>query len=269
MEISLFDIAVAVTLIVLLLIGLLRGFHKLFFGLVASLIAIVLAVTLTGPISNTIIENTQLDDQLVTTLAQPISAKMPYGTYTLVYADTDADPQTPDVLGFYEGAEWHEFKDLFTSSSVQKMSPVLEKMIIKQYPDDASQLSFVLIFSKLLSALIVSIVVFIVLWLVLGLIFTILKRLLKKAVGGTYIGHFLDRVLGAVFGVIIGWVCIMVVLCVIQILSPMPFMQPVTDYINASISGPILIKYNFLFQLVGASINVGALAGKVGLAVGA
>ena len=254
--------------VLFLIIGLVLGMRRMLFGIVAAIVAIVLAAVVMAPLGNAVMDGTQWDDKLTSSLAQSFSAKMPNGNQTLVYADADGDPSTPDELGFFVEGTWNPFANALEGGSASGLASMVESSIRKTYTQEeatSNPKTYILIMSEKLTKVIFYAVSFFLLWIVFGVAFWALGKLVKHFVTGTYAGKLVDKVLGAVIGVAVIWVIIMLVFSVFDIVAAIPqasgVMATVTDMINDSMLGSLIAKNNIIAQLINVPQIVASLGG--------
>lgn len=254
--------------VLFLIIGLLLGMRRMLFGIVAAIVAIVLAAVVMAPLGDAVMKGTGLDEKLTSSLAQSLSAKMPNGNQTLVYADADGDPETKDELGFFADGVWHPFADSLEGGSVPWLAKTIESSIRKTYTQEESvsnPKTYILIMSEKLTTVIFYAVAFLILWIVFGVAFWGLGKLVKHFVTGTYAGKLVDKVLGAVIGVAVIWVIIMLVFSLFDIVSAIPqaagVMSTVNDMISSSTIGSLISQNNFIAQIINVPKIVASLGG--------
>ena len=258
------DIVVVALVLIMTIVGIKRGFVKTVMGLATSVLVIVIAVLAVTPLTNAIVEGTELDDMLNDELGKSISEKLPNAYAKIYYFDTDGD----DVkeLIYEIDSERHPYDEIM-GSSILKSVGNLAKPLVEDKVDMEDADSWVYFIDAITSSItgyIFLVGMFIVLLIVVRLLMAILIKLLKKAVSRLYIAHFLDKVLGGIFGLAVGALIIFVVLTIIQVLAPMEFMSVV----NTELANTTLVKFimdsNFLYTFIAEKIDVTGLLGNVG-----
>ncbi len=266
MSFGIVDIVIIALAVLFGLVGLIRGFRKSVFGLFASLVAFVGAIVLSGVFTDLIIENTTWDDSLVNLLATKLSPNFTYGGAILEYVL--AETGDAQVLGFYDGLVWHPFVDMLEGTALGSsiVSGWITDLTMSFYPYEAAaaQLTFPVVLGTIIVKYSFLLVMYILVYILLMIVVSLLNRFFKRIVSATYIGHFLDKVLGFLLGVALAWVILMIILTVMQVLSGLSFMASINEMVSASMLGPYLVEYNFLYQLLDSLWGIGALGAKIG-----
>ena len=258
------DIVVVALVLVMTIVGIKRGFVKTIMGLATSVLVIVIAILAVTPLTNAIVEGTELDDMLNAELEKPLSEKLPNAYAKVYYYDTDGD----DVkeLVYEIDSERHPYDEIMGSSLLKFVGNLAKPLVEDKVDmnDSESSVYFIDAITSSITGYVFLVGMFIVLLIVVRLLMAILMKLLKKAVSRLYIAHFLDKVLGGVFGLAVGALIVFVVLTILQILAPMEFMSVV----NAELAKTTLVSFimdnNFLYSFIAEKIDVSGLLGNIG-----
>jgi len=189
------DVLVVALLLLFAVVGAKKGIIKMSFGLITMVAVFLGSLLLVSPVSKVLINNTNLDNQLMSALERPIGTKLP-GSYSFVYYhDLDNDPETPDELVIDKDNIPMPYDYVFEGTIYQQfglhklMRPMVENTL-KNGDSDRIYLVDAITFS--IASIIIMAATFIVLIIVLRIIMAILMRLLKKS-GGKPVYRVLPR----------------------------------------------------------------------------
>lgn len=272
------DIVLVAIVVITIFLGVKRGFVKSLVGLVSTAIIIAVAVLATSPLTQLIVAGTNLDDQLAETLEQPLAEKLPNAYATVYYTDYDNDPVTDVELVYKIDGEEHLFNEIFDDNAIIKqlglvklIRPSVEKILEQQaqnenidLDDYSNTISFVDGVTVPIATAIITVIVFIALLIVTKIVLWILLKIFKKIVSRLYIAHFIDRMLGGIFGLAMGALLVLILLTILQLLSPLSFMEPVNDFLDKSVVTKFLMDNNILYRFVSEKIDLESIMSKIG-----
>lgn len=272
------DIVLVAIVVITIFLGVKRGFVKSLVGLVSTAIIIAVAVLATSPLTQLIVAGTNLDDQLAETLEQPLAEKLPNAYATVYYTDYDNDPVTDVELVYKIDGEEHLFNEIFDDNAIIKqlglvklIRPSVEKILEQQaqnenidLDDYSNTISFVDGVTVPIATAIITVIVFIALLIVTKIVLWILLKIFKKIVSRLYIAHFIDRMLGGIFGLAMGALLVLILLTILQLLSPLSFMEPVNDFLDKSVVTKFLMDNNILYRFVSEKIDLESIISKIG-----
>lgn len=252
------DVILVAVLLLFVVIGAKKGFVKMTLGLVVSLAVLVGSIVLVTPITKVLIDNTNLDNQLMSAINDPIAAKLPGSYTTLYYYDLDGDPETEDELVCDKDGSPMPYDLVFDGTVYKKFNlhklikPMVESAL-KNGDNDHIYLVDALTFS--IASIIITSATFVVLLIVLRIILAIIMKLLSKAVSSLYVAHFFDKLLGAVFGLAMGAVIVIVIITLVQLFQNVAFMEPVITAIDRSYLTKLAMDNNFVYTLIAQKLN--------------
>ena len=272
------DIVLVAIVVITIFLGVKRGFVKSLVGLVSTAIIIAVAVLATSPLTQLIVAGTNLDDQLAETLEQPLAEKLPNAYATVYYTDYDNDPVTDVELVYKIEGEEHLFNEIFDDNAIIKqlglvklIRPSVEKILEQQaqnenidLDDYSNTISFVDGVTVPIATAIITVIVFIALLIVTKIVLWILLKIFKKIVSRLYIAHFIDKMLGGIFGLAMGALLVLILLTILQLLSPLSFMEPVNDFLDKSVVTKFLMDNNILYRFVSEKIDLESIMSKIG-----
>ena len=272
------DIVLVAIVVITIFLGVKRGFVKSLVGLVSTAIIIAVAVLATSPLTQLIVAGTNLDDQLAETLEQPLAEKLPNAYATVYYTDYDNDPVTDVELVYKIDGEEHLFNEIFDDNAIIKqlglvklIRPSVEKILEQQaqnenidLDDYSNTISFVDGVTVPIATAIITVIVFIALLIVTKIVLWILLKIFKKIVSRLYIAHFIDKMLGGIFGLAMGALLVLILLPILQLLSPLSFMEPVNDFLDKSVVTKFLMDNNILYRFVSEKIDLESIMSKIG-----
>ncbi len=272
------DIVLVAIVVITIFLGVKRGFVKSLVGLVSTAIIIAVAVLATSPLTQLIVAGTNLDDQLAETLEQPLAEKLPNAYATVYYTDYDNDPVTDVELVYKIDGEEHLFNEIFDDNAIIKqlglvklIRPSVEKILEQQaqnenidLDDYSNTISFVDGVTVPIATAIITVIVFIALLIVTKIVLWILLKIFKKIVSRLYIAHFIDKMLGGIFGLAMGALLVLILLTILQLLSPLSFMEPVNDFLDKSVVTKFLMDNNILYRFVSEKIDLESIISKIG-----
>lgn len=272
------DIVLVAIVVITIFLGVKRGFVKSLVGLVSTAIIIAVAVLATSPLTQLIVAGTNLDDQLAEALEQPLAEKLPNAYATVYYTDYDNDPVTDVELVYKIDGEEHLFNEIFDDNAIIKqlglvklIRPSVEKILKQQAQNEnidldnySNTISFVDGVTVPIATAIITVIVFIALLIVTKIVLWILLKIFKKIVSRLYIAHFIDKMLGGIFGLAMGALLVLILLTIVQIISPLSFMEPVNDFLDKSVVTKFLMDNNILYRFVSEKIDLESIISKIG-----
>lgn len=272
------DIVLVAIVVITILLGVKRGFVKSLVGLVSTAIIIAVAVLATSPLTQLIVAGTNLDDQLAEVLEQPLAEKLPNAYATVYYTDHDNNPVTDVELVYMIDGEEKLFNEIFDDNAIIKqlglvklIRPSVEKILEQQAENEnidldnySNTISFVDGVTVPIATAIITVIVFIALLIVTKIVLWILLKIFKKIVSRLYIAHFIDKMLGGIFGLAMGALLVLILLTIVQLLSPLSFMEPVNDFLDKSVVTKFLMDNNILYRFVSEKIDLESIISKIG-----
>ena len=174
--------------------------------------------------------------------------------------------------------EEHLFNEIFDDNAIIKqlglvklIRPSVEKILEQQaqnenidLDDYSNTISFVDGVTVPIATAIITVIVFIALLIVTKIVLWILLKIFKKIVSRLYIAHFIDKMLGGIFGLAMGALLVLILLTILQLLSPLSFMEPVNDFLDKSVVTKFLMDNNILYRFVSEKIDLESIMSKIG-----
>ncbi|MDD4316696.1 MAG: CvpA family protein [Clostridia bacterium] len=260
-KINILDIVIIALTVLLLLFGIWRGMYKMLHGFISSTIALVIAILLTSTVVTFTVDNTQVDEKLVTLAAQPLS-KIPNSQQVVAFYDLDSNPDTAEELGFNPGSGPQPYTKLLEGTKFAFLSPIV-KPIVNKYVQANGATPFIRALVAVIIAYALSVAAFLILWILFFILVSIIFLILKKVVTATYIGYYLNKVVGGVLGVVISAALIFGFLTIIKLMGNYEQVIPVNRMIEESTVTKLLANKNFLYTLVADKIDVQSLIDKL------
>lgn len=212
------DIAIIAIIGLSVFMGYKKGLIGVAFKILSFLIAIVLAFVLSKPVTNYIIENTQFDDNLQTTIEQQLSAKDSENTVEKEENDM------PDIITDYISKQ------------------------IKEVTTEAQNEVAVLVSTNLTQA-IVNAICFITIFIVARIALFFLKFLAEAIAEIPLIKQF-NKLGGVLYGVLKGFFIVYLILAIVSVLAPIINVNSLLEMINTSLLANILYNNNLLLKIL-------------------
>jgi uncharacterized membrane protein required for colicin V production len=252
------DIVVVLLAVLFLVVGIKRALIKTLQGFLSSIIVIVLVVVSLVPVTNLVINGTELDNKLALELEVSFAEKIPNSYATIRYYDLNEDGT--DELIYEAGNEKHDYENIFEGSTLKflgvakLLQPRIEEQLNAENGPDEVLLISVLTetMTKYIFLAIMTVIMLIVYKLVLWLLF----KLLDKLSSNLYIMHFLNKTLGGIVGFLLGATVVLIIVTIIQLLAPMEFMAPVNTYLEQTTVTSFLMDNNFLLKFVQTNVDI-------------
>lgn len=247
---SYFDIGAAFVFFIALIVGLKRGLIKMVFGLLSSVAALVIAIMLVMPATSFIVEATPIDDLMVNAIEKPLASNYPILDSQLLYFNHDADPETPDILGFYYNETIHPLEDVLSQSSLLSFfSDDIIKYAANFMPEGGG--SFLRAFVSFIVAYALIPLTFIFIWIFAAVIFTIVSAILTKMVESFKIISLVDKLGGVVLSFVLAVVFLVIVVTGFDLLAGVEAMAGIKEsVINNSIVGALIDEFNPLSDYI-------------------
>lgn len=211
------DIIILALIALSIFIGYKRGLIKCAINVLSFFIAILVVILLTTPISNLIINNTKIDDNIKTTILEKID-------FNDVTAEdlklNENNSNSPEVVRDY-------INDL-TKGATDNVADVLAENI---------------------SIMIINIAVAIILFI--GTKFALMfVKVLADIVGKIPLIKQFNKAGGIIYGVASGIVRVYLILAVISIIVPVLANGSIIDAINSSMIGKVMYNNNILLKII-------------------
>ena len=208
------DIIILAVVVLSGFIGMKKGFTVCVVNLLAVIIALVLALLLCKPLANVIIQNTEIDENLQTTIA----SGLPMNGEEIAI---DANTNLPEGIKNYLSNTANTLNDA-KNNTIESVSRTLAEEII-------------------------IVVSFIVIFIVARAILLVVK-VLSKIVNKLPILKQLDKAGGFIVGLIEGLLFVYSMLAIISICAPAIANTPILDAINNSFAGKIMYNNNIVLN---------------------
>ncbi len=205
------DICIAIFLALSIFLGYKRGLVGLAFKIVSFLIAIIISLVLFYPISNFIINNTQIDDKIEQTIVSKFIKE--------------------------ENNEEENNKD---NNNIIKAK-------IEEAAEEVTE-NTVMVASKNISRTIINLGVIIILYIITRLVLLIFRSISDKLADLPIIKQF-NEAGGIIYGIVIGFLLVYIIFAIISLLSTLFNSQDLINYINQSFIGKIIYNNNLILKL--------------------
>ena len=210
------DLIILIIMVSSIFIGLKKGLISCIIDIAAVIVALILAILLCRPITNVVIENTNFDENLATTISQNIPL-----------SDTDFKVEANTNLP--EGI-------------VNYINSITEN--VNTSKDEA----FNAIGVELASG-IISIIVFIAIFVIVRLVLALIK-VVSKIIDKIPLLSQVNKVGGAICGAIEGAIIIYVIFAVISMIAPIISDTNLLELINSSNIGSIMYNNNLVLNSI-------------------
>lgn len=212
------DLIIVGLLALLVFLGYKKGLAKCAIKLLSTVIALVLALILFKPVSNWVINNTEIDDNIKSSITQ------------IIQKDVEEDGEVKDDTNLPETMVEHINEQIKTNVNNTKEAVV-----------DTASTEVSLIAVKVLVGFGIFIAVKIVLLIVLAIFSVITELPVIKQI---------DKAGGIVYGILETAVIVFVVFGIISAISPMIESTGLIEMINKSIIGSVLYNNNILMKII-------------------
>lgn len=210
------DLIILIIMVSSIFVGLKKGLISCIIDIAAVIVALILAILLCRPITNVVIENTNFDESLATTISQNIPL-----------SDTDFKVEANTNLP--EGI-------------VNYINSITEN--VNTSKDEA----FNAIGVELASG-IISIIVFIAIFVIVRLVLALIK-VVSKIIDKIPLLSQVNKVGGAICGAIEGAIIIYVIFAVISMIAPVISNTNLLELINSSNIGSIMYNNNLVLNSI-------------------
>lgn len=210
------DLIILIIMVSSIFVGLKKGLISCIIDIAAVIVALILAILLCRPITNVIIENTNFDESLATTISQNIPL-----------SDTDFKVEANTNLP--EGI-------------VNYINSITEN--VNTSKDEA----FNAIGVELASG-IISIIIFIAIFVIVRLVLALIK-VVSKIIDKIPLLSQVNKVGGAICGAIEGAIIIYVIFAVISMIAPVISNTNLLELINSSNIGSIMYNNNLVLNSI-------------------
>lgn len=215
------DVIILLIIALSVFIGYKRGLIKCAINVLSFFIAIIVVILLTTPISNLIINNTQIDDNIKATISEKIS-----------FSNVDVE----------------ELKlDENNSNSPEVVRDHINNMMTDLTKDATNNVADVL--AENISVMIINIAVAVVLFIVTKFALIFVKAL-ADILGKIPLIKQFNKAGGIIYGVVSGIVRVYLILAVISIIIPVLTDAPIIDAINSSMIGKGMYNNNILLKII-------------------
>lgn len=215
------DVIILLIISLSVFIGYKRGLIKCAINVLSFFIAIIVVILLTTPISNLIINNTQIDDNIKATISEKIS-----------FSNVDVE----------------ELKlDENNSNSPEVVRDHINNMMTDLTKDATNNVADVL--AENISVMIINIAVAVVLFIVTKFALIFVKAL-ADILGKIPLIKQFNKAGGIIYGVVSGIVRVYLILAVISIIIPVLTDAPIIDAINSSMIGKGMYNNNILLKII-------------------
>lgn len=213
------DLIIIAIMLLSIFLGYKKGLIKCAVNVLSFFIAILVVIILTTPISNLIINNTKIDDNIKSTIAEKID---------------------------FEDAEKIEL-DKENSNSPEIVIEYINNMVKESASDATANLRDVL--AENIAKMIINITVAILLFFGTKLILVFVK-VLADIVGKIPLVKQFNEVGGVIYGIASGIIKIYLILAVISIIVPLLTDATLVQAINSSMIGRIMYDNNLLLKII-------------------
>ena len=208
------DLIIIIIMVSSIFVGLKKGLISCIIDIAAVIVALILAIILCRPITNVVIENTNFDESLATTISQNIPL-----------SDTDfkveANTNLPDGIVDYINS-------------------------ITKNVNTSKEEAFNAIGVELASG-IISVIVFIAIFIIVRIILTLIK-VVSKIIDKIPLLSQVNKVGGAICGAIEGAIIIYVIFAAVSMIAPIISDTNLLELINSSNIGSIMYNNNLVLN---------------------
>lgn len=215
------DVIILVIIALSVFIGYKRGLIKCAINVLSFFIAIIVVILLTTPISNFIINNTKIDDNIKTTISEKIN-----------FSNVDVEE-----LKLNEN----------NSNSPEVVRDYINNMMTDLSKDATNNVADAL--AENISVMIINVAVAVILFI--GTKFALIfVKALADILGKIPIIKQFNKAGGIIYGVVSGIVRVYLILAVISIIIPVLTDAPIIDAINSSMIGKGMYDNNILLKIM-------------------
>lgn len=215
------DVIILVIIALSVFIGYKRGLIKCAINILSFFIAIIVVILLTTPISNCIINNTKIDDNIKTTISEKIN-----------FSNVDVEE-----LKLNEN----------NSNSPEVVRDYINNMMTDLTKDATNNVADAL--AENISVMIINVAVAVILFIVTKFALIFVKAL-ADILGRIPLIKQFNKAGGIIYGVVSGVVRVYLILAVISIIIPVLTDAPIIDAINSSMIGKGMYNNNILLKIM-------------------
>ena len=208
------DLIILAVVVLSGIIGMKKGFTVCIVNLVAVIVALVLALLLCKPLANVIIQNTEIDDGLQTTIASAL-------------------PMNGEEISFNENANLPEGIKNYLTNTASTINDAKNNTIESV--------------SRTLAEEIIIVISFIIIFVVARAVLLVVK-IVSKVINKLPVLKQLDKAGGFIVGLIEGLLFVYAMLAIISILAPAISTTPILGAINDSFAGKIMYNNNIVLN---------------------
>ena len=223
----LIDLLIILSIAVFTFLGYKKGLIKVAFGLLSFVVALVLALILYKPVSNVIINNTEIDEKISTSISGALQKKYnidPNAKNVQLQLDTESMKNLPEAITSYVS---EYTSDAISSTAGQLVENLADKITI----------------------LIINLGVLTILNVVIRLLL-LLAKALADVIAELPIIKQCDKFGGTVYGLLKGIISVYLVFAIILMFSPVLNIEQFTQSINDSYIGYFIYNNNILLNIL-------------------
>ena len=215
------DIIIVLLIVLSTFFGYKKGLVGVIFKIFSFLIAIVLMLILYKPVSNYVINNTDYDENIKTTISEKLSSK---DIDTGEMLKSDEENQYPEIVV--------EYVNKYAVEAVNE-----GKANIIEYVSDK------------LSIVIINVIIAIALFIAINLLLLVVQFLTRFIVKLTILKQF-DKTGGIIYGLLKGIISIYLILAILSICSALMPNSGILEMIQKSYLGNAMYNNNIILKLV-------------------
>ena len=208
------DLIIIVIMVSSIFVGLKKGLISCIIDIAAVIVALILAILLCRPITNLVIENTNFDESLATTISQNIPLS---DTDFKVEANTNLPEGIVDYINSITENVNTSKEEAFNAIGVEIASGII------------------------------SVIVFIAIFVIVRIILTLIK-VVSKIIDKIPLLSQVNKVGGAVLGAIEGAIIIYVIFAAVSMIAPVISDANLLELINSSNIGSIMYNNNLVLN---------------------
>ena len=208
------DLIIIVIMVSSIFVGLKKGLISCIIDIAAVIVALILAILLCRPITNLVIENTNFDESLATTISQNIPLS---DTDFKVEANTNLPEGIVDYINSITENVNTSKEEAFNAIGVEIASGII------------------------------SVIVFIAIFVIVRIILTLIK-VVSKIIDKIPLLSQVNKVGGAVLGAIEGAIIIYVIFAAVSMIAPVISDTNLLELINSSNIGSIMYNNNLVLN---------------------
>ena len=212
------DLVIVGIILICIFLGYKKGLTKSLIKIFSFIIAIIVAAILFKPVSNFIIQNTELDDNIKKSVVEALSGQT--NEEGLIKEDSNLPKAMVDYINNEVGKTVNETKN----TVVEKVATSISEIAIN---------------------VIVAIGLFVLIRIALSFV-----SFLSKFITDLPIIKQFDKAGGIVYGVVKGFLIVYIILALISVISPAITQTGIVDIISKSYIGDFLYNHNLLVDLI-------------------